>query len=125
MTGWRSNLVFLNLSDVIFLTKVAYDNEILRQKKNEQFLLFIIVSVLNDDVVFEDWGCDFERVNCDISESLLMWAYNSVFMMGRWYGKTEVMRVKKSENPKRKMPILFLLRERTREFIGTKNYMWM
>lgn len=66
MTGWRSSLVLLDFSGVIFLTTAAYDNEIVHQEKKEQFLVFICISDLNGDVFFEDWGCDFKRVSCDI-----------------------------------------------------------
>lgn len=51
-----------------FLTRVAYDNEILhpKKKKKKRVILDLYASILGGDIFFEDGGCDLEGVNSGI-----------------------------------------------------------
>lgn len=49
-----------------FLTRVAYDNEILHPKKKKRVILNLYASILGGDIFFEDGGCDLEGVNSGI-----------------------------------------------------------
>lgn len=71
-------------------------------------ILDLYTPVLRGDVFFEDWGCDFKRVNREISGSMLIWTYDC-FHKERWYGKTVVRRVRKNKEPKEGQPFCFVV----------------